>query len=439
MKIFWFIIYNIFVIPIIYIGAYVAALFSPKVKQGLQGRKNSLPILSSYISDQQNKKKCILFHCASMGEFEQIRPVLRTIREKKSDYSIVVSFFSPSGFENVNSKSDYNLKIYLPFDTIPSIRKFLNMLKPKLLVISKHDVWPNLVWALSSRKIPSMLVNGTMPGDSKMTMPLVRNFFKASFSSINFIAPASHFDAEGFSRILPVKSGIQILGDTRYDQVLNRANESIKSELISEQALQGRMVFVAGSTWASDEKHLIPALIQMFKKFTDLFVILVPHELKENHLNELASQFSSAGIRPILFSYEKRDQELSNHQILIVDKMGLLANLYFYGDVAFVGGSFGPGVHNVMEPAAHGIPVLFGPRILNSPDALELQKREAGFLVRNSDDIYFHLCGFFSNRNSCKEAGKRARNLVEENQGATERISQKILTMLESTELNNPL
>ncbi len=433
MKIFWFIIYNIFVIPIIYIGAYVKALLSPKVKRGLHGRKNTLPILSSYISDQKNKSKFILFHCASMGEFEQIRPVLRTIRENSPNYSIVVSFFSPSGFENVNSKSDYNLKIYLPFDTILSIRKFLNMLQPKLLVISKHDVWPNLVWALSSRKIPSILVNGTMPGDSMMTKPVVRNFFKASFSSLNFIAPASQLDADGFSRILPFKSGIQILGDTRYDQVLNRANESTKSELISEQALQGRMVFIAGSTWASDEKHLIPAMIRMFKKFTDLFVILVPHELDKNHLNELSGQFLSAGIRSILFSHEYRDLSISDHQILIVDKMGLLANLYFYGDAAFVGGSFGPGVHNVMEPAAHGIPVLFGPRILNSPDAQELLKREAGFLVRNSDDIYFHLDRFFSNQNNCKEAGKKARNLVEENQGATERISQKILTMLEST------
>jgi len=435
MKIFWFIIYNIFVIPIILIGANVASLFSPKVKRGLYGRNHSLQILSSYITDRQNKKECILFHCASMGEYEQIRPVLRTIRENRPDYSIVVSFFSPSGFENVNSKSDYNLKIYLPFDTIPSIRKVLNMLKPKLLVISKHDVWPNLVWALSSRKIPSMLVNGTMPGDSKMTKPLVRNFFKTSFSSLSFIAPASRFDADGFSRILAGKPNIQILGDTRYDQVIKRAEESLKSEVISKQALQGRLVFVAGSTWASDEKHLIQALIRLFKKFTNLFVILVPHELEGNHLNELSGQFSSVGIKSILFSHENRDQELFNHQILIVDKMGFLANLYFYGNVAFVGGSFGPGVHNVMEPAAYGIPVLFGPRILNSPDALELQKRKAGFLVRNSDDIYFHLDGLFSDQNNCKEAGKRARNLVEENQGATKRITRKILNMLESTQI----
>lgn len=431
MKIFWFLLYNTIVIPIIYLGAHVASLFSTKIKLGIAGRKNALSQIERLMRQNTNYSECVLFHCASLGEFEQIKPVLKSVTADNPDRLVVVSFFSPSGFDNVKTNSDYSLKIYLPFDTMSSVRKFLNLLKPKLVVISKHDVWPNLVWTCSSRNIPVLLVNGTMPADSKMIKPLIRVFFKSFFSDLSFIAAANKYDAEGFNKIISSKNDMQILGDTRYDQVFIRAEESKRNEILPEMKLEDRLVFVAGSTWESDEKHLLPALIQLYEKFSNLFVILVPHELEKKHLQELYDSFDSEKIQTTFYSNTKKSQDLLNFNLLIVDEIGLLANLYYYADAAFVGGSFGPGVHNVMEPAAHGIPVLFGPRILNSPDALELKKREAGFMVLNSDDVFYQLDKLFSDKEVCEKAGKGAKELVIQNQGATEKISSKIVSLLE--------
>ncbi|MEE9168999.1 MAG: glycosyltransferase N-terminal domain-containing protein [bacterium] len=428
MKIFWYFLYNLLVIPVFWIGGHIAGLFNRKAHAGLAGRRRILPDVEQFMSGRNRSQKCILFHCASMGEYEQIRPVLREISQREPDIVRIVSFFSSSGYDNVVDNPDVDLKTYLPLDTPGKVRHFLNCLRPDAVVISKHDVWPNLVWALASRQIPSLLVNGTMPIDSVRAKPVLRNFFRSSFVDLSFVAPASEQDMKGFRKILPACPNMEVLGDTRYDQVLIRAGESKDMTTILENLPPDKKTFVAGSTWPSDEEHLLPAIIRLLHKMPEFFAIIIPHELNEAHIEDLIDSFESSAIGATLYSKLESGGNLLDYRVLIINRIGILANLYGYGQVAYVGGSFGPGVHNVMEPAAYGIPVLFGPRILNSPEARALQECGAGFLVEDSQDVYRQLERLFADEPARQEAGRSAKAFIDENSGATERITGKILS-----------
>lgn len=430
MRIFWFLIYNILIFPVLFSVTHIAALFNKKVRTGLRGRKHSLTKTRRFAEGIDHNRPLILFHCASMGEYEQIRPVLHTLGIKRPEIYRVVSFFSPSGFEFVDRGSEYDHKSYLPIDWLPTINRFLDALKPRVVVISKHDVWPNFAWALSSRKIPALLVNATMPLNSKMSWPLVRWFFRAYMGELQLLAPASEADAKGFEKILNGRAGLKILGDTRYDQVLRRVEESRTRQVIPRERFDGMRVFVAGSTWPSDEIHLLPAVKRLLGNHSNLCVILVPHEIEESHLTGLKHEFVAEGLETAFFSDPDLERKLPDARVLLVDRIGYLAELYSYGDAAYVGGSFGPGVHNVMEPAAHGIPVLFGPRILNSPDAGYLKKMNAGFQVNTNEEVYDQLENLLYQDDLRLDAGKNAANLIEENRGATDSIVAEILSRI---------
>jgi len=342
----------------------------------------------------------------------------------------VVSFFSPSGYEHASGNGEYDLKIYLPHDTLPSVARFLNRLEPDLLVISKHDVWPNLVWSMASRNIPAILVNATLPADSFLLRPVVRSFAAALLGKLRFIAPASERDLQGFRRIVGSSTAMEILGDTRFDQVLIRSQESRKLRILPESAFQGRKVFVAGSIWPSDEECLLPALERLFAELPEFAAILVPHEPTPHHVQALTEWLERRSIPFLLFSDPELFSQIDSVRALVVDRIGVLANLYAYGDMAYVGGSFGPGVHNVMEPASHGIPVLFGPRILNSPEAQELVSRQAGIRIQNSDEAYRHLRKLLTENGLRRSMGKEAYAFVNANRGATQKTVEKILHFL---------
>jgi 3-deoxy-D-manno-octulosonic-acid transferase len=426
MKSFWFVFYNIFAFPFLFLASLVLSIFKTKIRQGLAGKKKSLKIVTESNLKLSKETKVILFHCASLGEYEQIKPILKSLSNK--NIKRVVSFFSPSGFENMGENGDVDLKLYLPIDSLTSISKFLNGLQPNLIVISKHDIWPNFIWSLQSRKIPVLLVNGTMPADSFMTKPIIRHFYRHVFSSLNFIAPASEADRVGFLKIVKEQVQMEVLGDTRYDQVLVRSLETSKKNLLPRKFFNDKITIIAGSTWPSDEEHLFPAFVKLLKKYDNLFLIIVPHEPTKEHVEQIESYFEKYDSPPTCFSHNNFDRHLN--KVLIIDKIGILANLYGFSQIAYVGGSFVPGVHNVMEPAAFHLPILFGPKIFNSPEALELVRREAGFRVENSDEVYSILEKLYLESKHREAAGNRSFELVNENRGATEKILQKIQSYL---------
>ena len=403
------------------------SLFNRKVRHGIRGRKRLWRDLAEFRrKDEPASSPRLVFHSASLGEYEQIRPILHRLKENHPDWKLVVTFFSPSGYENFKNGGDLDLAVYLPFDSLRSVQRFLSWVKPSALIISKHDVWPNLIWTAERRSIPVLLINATLPQDSKITRWPGRSFYRRVYARMTAIFPASQTDQAEFRKLTAPGSRLRVLGDTRFDQVLRRAEESRSGRFFPEEWRTCPLIFVAGSTWPSDEEHLLPALFTFFKKAPESCFVIVPHEPTENHVAELLGAFASEKIPVLLYSKWRQGQSASSYHFLLVDEIGVLANLYAYSHVAYVGGSFDPGVHNVMEPAASANAVLFGPKILNSPEAQELVRRGAGFVVNSAREIVAVLRTLTSNPEKLTTARQTARHFVLENVGATEAIVREI-------------
>jgi len=421
MRIFWFLLYNLFAVPLLLLGFRIASLFNEKIRKSLLQRRGSLRGLEEDLSTLPEGNLRVWFHCASLGEFERAKPLIAKLKERHKNISVVVSFFSPSGYENAGDYPSVDLICYLPLDSLRGASRFLRILRPRLAVVVMHDLWPNHLWELRSLKIPTFLVDGTLPQDSKILLPGVRSFFKSLLPCFHYILAASPEDAQRFKRVCPQSERILALGDTRYDQVFIRSQGAKGERILPEGILADRKVFLAGSTWPSDEKHLLPALERLIHRYNDLLMILVPHEPTPKRLREIEDGLLKRSIPFIRLSQLERSYS-SKIKVLLVDRMGVLAGLYASSQVAFVGGGFGPGVHNVIEPAVMGNPVLFGPRMLNSPEARALVERGAGVIVKNADDICSRLILLWENPSLLKELGEKAKGLVLENLGAADRI-----------------
>ena len=406
---------------------HIAEPFSQKVRHGIRGRAETWKSIQDFLQKVKgNAAPLIVFHSASLGEYEQIRPILADLKKDHPDWKLVVTFFSPSGFEHFKRTESVDLAIYLPFASLRSVNRFLKALHPGAIVITKHDIWPNLIWAANRRKIPTMLINGTLPADSAILRFPVSGFYRQVYSRISTIHPASETDRQQFLKVGAAHSLREVLGDTRFDQVLNRAEESKTGKFFPEEWKSVPFIFVAGSTWPSDEARLIPAVIDFYRENSGSRFIIVPHEPTPEHIEPLLKQFAKDRISVKLYSEWQKNGLLENVRVIVVDQIGILANLYAFSDMAYVGGSFDPGVHNVMEPAASSNVVLFGPKILNSPEAQELVRRSVGFVVRSQEEILEKLREFSSDSNRSKLLQEGARSVVVENAGATRQIVRSI-------------
>ncbi len=423
----WFVIYNTIVVPLIWGTFHLLAAFNQKVRHGVRGRKILWRDLEKFLkSGAPAAEATILFHSASLGEYEQVRPILRKLKEKHPAWRLIVTFFSPSGYENFKKDAALDLAVYLPFDSLRSVQRFFNRLKPSVIVISKHDVWPNFIWTAERRRIPVLLINATLPKDSKISRWPGRLFYSQVYARLSGIFPASETDRKEFQKLAVPEKRLRVLGDTRFDQVLKRAEESRSGNFFPDAWRKTPFVFIAGSTWPSDEEHVLPALFEFSRKNPEGRFVVVPHEPTEHHVAELLAQFEARKIPVLLYSKWQKGAPAASYRFLLVDQIGVLANLYAYSHLAYVGGSFDPGVHNVMEPAASANAVLFGPRILNSPEAQELVRRGAGFVVHTSEEILTVLEELVGNPQKMEEARRIARQFVLENAGATDAIVREI-------------
>jgi 3-deoxy-D-manno-octulosonic-acid transferase len=423
----FFILYNFVFFPIFFIIAHLAIPFHDKVRMGLLGRYRTNWIKKDFSRKKSASKPLILIHCASMGEFEHIKPFIRSFKQHEQQSLIVVMFFSPSGYENVKQFPGVDLFIYSPIDWwLPVLRTF-RILKPAAVIIAKHDVWPNQVWIANFLQIPCVLINASLHSKSRRLRPLVRNFHKSIYNNLSRIITISKPDAENYKKVAP-EADIIIAGDTKFEQVILRMEESQRKMVITEAVWQNKKVLVAGSVWPEDEDHLTPAIKNVAAQFPDLLVIACPHEPTDTHIDELQQKLLPISV--CLFS------QLNNYDsetVVIVDKIGLLANLYSIAQMAYVGGSFKQNIHNVLEPAVYGIPVIFGPVNQNSREAQLLKKSGGGFEVHNSAEIEDAVIKFFKDDFYRRKIGTFASNVVMENTGATQRTIEAILPFLEAS------
>jgi 3-deoxy-D-manno-octulosonic-acid transferase len=424
MKRVWQIFYNVIFIPFLYVTLKFISLFKQKIRKGIRGRKRIFEDLILNKISLNQSKKIIWFHSSSLGEFEQAKPIIEKLK-RETDVIIVVSFFSPSGYENSRKYPFADIITYLPFDSKWRAKRFVEVISPNLAVFMRYDIWPNHIWALKEKNIPCMLVDATMKKNSPRKLPLIRSFHKYLFEDFTKILTISQEDAKGFSSFNSKNVQIKVVGDTRFDRVYNRSIASKETKIIKPEVLKGNKVLVAGSTWPQDEEVLIPSFLKVLKYDNNALMIIAPHEPNLLNLEKLEHEFSG-NVSYIRLSHINN---YANQRIIIVDSIGVLSILYNYADVAFVGGSFKMNVHNVLEAAVYGIPVLFGPKIENSQEAKKLVETGGGILVKNKRELYRSLRILFADDKFRHQCGKKSFNYVEEHRGATERIINEIASV----------
>jgi 3-deoxy-D-manno-octulosonic-acid transferase len=421
MKKIWQFLYNYLFLPIFYLLIIFAALFNSKIKKGIKGRRGIFKELLLKSKSLNKSRKTIWFHSSSYGEFEQAKPIIEQLR-KESDINIVVSFFSPSGYVNSRNYPHADLITYLPLDTTTNAKRFIEIIQPNLALFMRYDIWPNHIWALREKDIPCFLVDATMRGNSLRKLPLMKSFHKTLFRDIKKILTVSEEDANGFRSFNCSDEQLHVVGDTRFDRVHQRSLAAKESNLIKQEILNQKKVFVAGSTWEQDEEVILPAFIKLAKFDESVILIIAPHEPTLLRLEKIDHEFAGK-ISTIRFSHLNN---YSDERVIIVDSIGILLTLYTYADAAFVGGSFKQNIHNVLEAAVYGIPVLFGPKIDNSQEAKQLLETKGGMLVKDKKEAYRRIRSLFSNEELKTTRGKIAYDYVRKNIGATGKIINEI-------------
>ncbi|MFA7711202.1 MAG: glycosyltransferase N-terminal domain-containing protein [Candidatus Neomarinimicrobiota bacterium] len=423
MTIFWMVFYNAFIIPLTYMGIIVLSQFNPKMREGLEGRRSLWPALNKF-REKFPTRTVYLIHSASLGEFEQAKPVIRGLKAMRPDILLVASFTSPSGFKNAERIPEVDLFIYLPLDTFLQTRHFIQKLRPSKMIFVTYELWPNLIFNAARHHIKTYLISARIRPDSSKLKPVIRTFFADLYRSLDYIYAISEEHKQSVLKLIgSVKIKVLNLGDTRYDQVIERSKQ-LTNKMISRVYSDG-FVFIGGSIWPQDVRHLLPTLYRCLKEFSVLRVILAPHEPNDYALEMLEDEFRAHGIDPIRYSLLKGQTAFK--RVVLIDQIGILAELYHQANLAFVGGSFRGSIHNVMEPAVAGLPVLFGPTYHNSREAELLVQAGGGMVCNNESDLHQVICQMLTNPENYQKAALAARQVIMENMGASVRTVKEIL------------
>lgn len=400
--------YNIFLF-LYQAGIGIASLWNDKAKLWLNGRKNIFEELNSKLKTQ--KSKVIWFHCSSLGEFEQGRPVIEKLRSQNPNFKFLLTFFSPSGFEIRKDYKGADWVFYLPLDSKKNAKRFFEIADPSLAVFVKYDYWYYYLTECKKRNIPLLLVSGIFRKDQP--------FFKW-YGSLHrrMLKCFNHFfvqDKESFQLLQSINiNNATVAGDTRFDRVSEIAKNFKPIEEI-EKFCGSSPVIVAGSTWPEDEKLIKDATAL----FPDLKIIIAPHEINKEHIDQLKSIFPNAMLHSQLVA---QNYQLITSNCLIIDNIGMLSRLYYYATISYVGGGFNKGIHNTLEAAVYGKPVLFGPNYKKFREAIGLIETRGGICINSSTDLSTILQKFISNKDELESSGRNSFDFVNQNRGATDKI-----------------
>ncbi|MEA4935387.1 MAG: glycosyltransferase N-terminal domain-containing protein [Paludibacter sp.] len=387
---------------------FCAGLFNEKARKLRKGQSEVFKLLKGKTDPE---KKYVWFHAASLGEFEQGRPVIEQLKKESPDANILLTFFSPSGYEIRKNYNGADLICYLPLDTPRNAKRFLNTVQIAKAVFIKYEFWPNFLMTLSKKKIPVYSISAIFRAD-QIFFKWYGGWYKSLLKSFQQI-----FVQDTDSLRLLENNGINnavVAGDTRFDRVSDLAKQA-KHIPIVENFVQGcNKVIVAGSSWPKDEE----LLIRYTKDHTDVKLILVPHEIHEAHLSGIIKLTGENHVRYT----QTENKDLTNERCLIVDTIGLLSSIYRYGQAAYIGGGFGVGIHNTLEAAVWNLPVVFGPNYQRFREARELIANGGGYTINNYEELENKLNNLLENN----APGIIAGNYVKQNSGATDIIISRL-------------
>lgn len=406
------------VIHLFYLIIWLAAPFDPKAGLWITGRKGWRKRLQQY---RNPGKPVYWFHAASLGEFEQGRPLIEEIKKQQPGCTVVLTFYSPSGYEVRKNYREADLICYLPLDTSYNAREFIRLIRPDAVFFIKYEYWFFFLKLLHENNIPVYLISAIFRQNQaffswygywfRNKLRFVKHFFLQDQPSARLL------NAIGFRNHT-------VSGDTRFDRVRAITGSAVNIA-IARAFTSGDFCLVAGSTWPRDEE-ILARLIN--ETGPEIKMILAPHEIHQHHISRLASQIKK---KCVLFS-EAGGKTLSGYQVLIVDNIGMLSSLYQYGHVAYIGGGFGAGIHNILEPAANGLPVIFGPNYGKFREAADLIGAGGAFSINQYDELKSTILALRYDKQKHAECSRIASRYVTENTGATQKILKEVFAEKEN-------
>ncbi len=404
-------------IRLYYFFILIASAFNSKAKLWINGRKNIFDRLSGL---QVPGFKLIWFHCASLGEFEQARPIIEKFKVQSSTFKILVTFFSPSGYEVRKNYAGVDRVYYLPLDTPANAKKFIEAVKPAAAFFIKYEFWFNHLSELKKKNIPAFLVSGVFRKDQHF-FQWYGGWFRGKLGCFTHFFLQDEPSAKLLHSIGFTNTTVS--GDTRFDRVAANAEQARENDIV-RQFKGDKKLFVVGSSWEEDEKIVsgLPFTAGLAgRQVSGWKIIIAPHEVNEARIKRVIDLFG--GVR-----YSELLPEANGPQpdVLIIDNIGMLASLYKYADIAYVGGAFGKGLHNILEPAAFGVPVLFGPNIQKYPEAKSMVEKGGGFSTGNAEEFGRVFNMLASDPDVRKIAGMANQMFIRDNKGATEKVMKFI-------------
>ena len=389
----------------------IASFRNLKARKMKQGHKEIFHYLAQNADPEGGY---IWIHASSLGEFEQGRPIIEAIKAHYPEQKIAITFFSPSGYEVRKNYSKADLICYLPFDLPNNVNRFLNILKPKQAIFIKYEFWGNYLNALAKRNIPTYIISAIFRPSQIFFRPY-GGYFRKILQNFEHLYVQDENSKKLLKDIGIIK--VSVTGDTRFDRVLEIRSQAKELPLI-EQFSKEKFTLIAGSSWPKDEE----IFIDYFNRHPEMKLIIAPHEIHEEHIQFILSRLNRTTIR-----YTQADEKnIQKADCIIIDCFGLLSSIYRYGQVAYVGGGFGAGIHNVPEAAVYSIPVIFGPNHKKFKEAKELIIAGGGFSISKSEDVKLVMDRLLKNKEFLSKAGITAGQYIQNNSGASKKILKEL-------------
>ncbi|MDR3297343.1 MAG: 3-deoxy-D-manno-octulosonic acid transferase [Prevotellaceae bacterium] len=410
-------LYNIGIF-LYWLGLQVASPFYGKARKLARGQRGALRKLEAAMA-LRNGRQVVWMHCASLGEFEQGRPILEQLRRERPNTFILLSFFSPSGYEVRKSYAGVDYVCYLPLDLRRNARRFVHIAAPSIAIFVKYELWYNYLQTLHQQGVKTYVVSAIFREQQAFFDRAYGNFF------VQMLRWCEHIfvqNRESLRLLAEVDvHNASLAGDTRFDRVLEVATNANTLPELSGFAASSEYTLVAGSTWPADEA----LLAELVNNTPDLKLIIAPHEVSESRVRSLIALFKRPALRYSQWRHSK-PTELASYQIFVVDAIGFLSSLYRFGHAAYVGGGFGVGIHNTLEAAVFGIPVFFGPNYQRFGEACDLVQVGGAFCVQSTSDLV-RTVGILRTNPACYQAACNAsRSYVEQHAGATGRVMRNL-------------
>ena len=424
MKVFWVIIYNILLYPLFFIFMTVLAIFNKKIRVGFIGQIKSYYILINYFNKININSNIYWFHCSSYGEYYQADLLMKGVKNKDEKNINILSFFSPSGYNNVSTSGVVDLITYIPFDFFWRFIKIFKTVNIKSIIISSYDVWPNFIWVAKRYNIPINVISASYGKTLIKSNFIVNSFMSSFYSNLSSIHTVDKIHFNTFEKLISNETDVKIniSGNTRYDSVVDYS-KSMKKRY-PKHILERQNILILASLHKSDEIVILDSIFKFLSIYTDWSVIWSSHEPSKEDSLRVINLFNKQNLSTQIIN----ESHLCNikEQTLIVNKVGLLKELYWQSKLAYIGGGYSSGIHNLMEPAIAGVPTIFGPNHLKFNEAKQLLNQKGAVSINTDDSFFEALTSIVDSNRNLEKMSNNAIDVINKNSGAVNKILDKI-------------